>query len=84
MSRSVVVLDYGSGNLRSAERALATASCGLTLAYCRLFPLAAEVLGQALDVAAGPVTHEVAGHANRALEHHLERRLTTVAMFETG
>ncbi|HEY6746857.1 MAG TPA: GGDEF domain-containing protein [Mycobacteriales bacterium] len=36
----------------SAERALATASSGLTLAYCRLFPLAAEVLGQALDVAA--------------------------------
>ena len=25
MSRSVVVLDYGSGNLRSAERALARA-----------------------------------------------------------
>jgi diguanylate cyclase (GGDEF)-like protein len=36
----------------STERAMATASCGLTLAYCRLFPLAAEVLGQALDVAA--------------------------------
>jgi diguanylate cyclase (GGDEF)-like protein len=35
----------------SAERAMATASCGLTLAYCRLFPLAAEVLGQALEVA---------------------------------
>jgi DNA repair protein RecO (recombination protein O) len=41
-------------------------------------------LNDALDVAAGPVTHEVAGHANRALEHHLERRLRTVAMFETG
>ena len=36
----------------SVERAMATASCGLTLAYCRLFPLAAEVLGQALDVGA--------------------------------
>jgi diguanylate cyclase (GGDEF)-like protein len=36
----------------SVERAMATACCGLTLAYCRLFPLAAEVLGQALDVAA--------------------------------
>ncbi|HEV7657400.1 MAG TPA: GGDEF domain-containing protein [Mycobacteriales bacterium] len=36
----------------STERAMATASCGLNLAYCRLFPLAAEVLGQALDVAA--------------------------------
>lgn len=39
-------------------------------------------LNEALDVPAGPVTHEVAGHANRALEHHLERRLRTVAMFE--
>ena len=36
----------------SIERAMATASCGLTLAYCRLFPLAAEVLGQALEVGA--------------------------------
>jgi diguanylate cyclase (GGDEF)-like protein len=36
----------------TTERAMATASCGLTLAYCRLFPLAAEVMGQALDVAA--------------------------------
>ena len=34
----------------SVERAMATASCGLTLAYSRLFPLAAEVLGQALAV----------------------------------
>jgi DNA repair protein RecO (recombination protein O) len=39
-------------------------------------------LNDALDVQGGPVTHEVAGHANRALEHHLERRLRTVAMFE--
>ena len=39
-------------------------------------------LNEALDLPAGPVTHEVAGHANRALEHHLERRLRTVAMFE--
>ena len=40
-------------------------------------------MNEALDLPAGPVTHEVAGHANRALEHHLERRLRTVAMFET-
>jgi DNA repair protein RecO (recombination protein O) len=39
-------------------------------------------LNEALELPAGPVTHEVAGHANRALEHHLERRLRTVAMFE--
>ena len=40
-------------------------------------------LNEALDLPAGPVTHEVAAHANRALEHHLERRLRTVAMFES-
>lgn len=40
-------------------------------------------LNEALDAAPGIATHEVAGHANRALEHHLERRLRTVAMFET-
>ena len=39
-------------------------------------------LNEALDTPVGPVTHEVAGHATRALEHHLERRLRTVAMFE--
>jgi glutamine amidotransferase len=31
MSRRVVVLDYGSGNLRSAERALARAGAGVTV-----------------------------------------------------
>lgn len=39
-------------------------------------------LNAALDAVAGPAVHEVAAHANRALEHHLERRLRTVAMFE--
>lgn len=45
-----------------------------------------EVLGgrlnQALQALPGPVTHEVAQHAARAMEHHIERRLRTVAMFE--
>ena len=40
-------------------------------------------LNEALDAAPSLATHEVAGHANRALEHHLERRLRTVAMFES-
>jgi DNA repair protein RecO (recombination protein O) len=39
-------------------------------------------LNAALDVPASAATHEVAAHATRALEHHLERRLRTVAMFE--
>ena len=39
-------------------------------------------LNEALDLPESPTTHEVASHATRALEHHLERRLRTVAMFE--
>jgi DNA repair protein RecO (recombination protein O) len=40
-------------------------------------------LNEALELPSGAVTHEVAAHATRSLEHHLERRLRTVAMFES-
>jgi len=40
-------------------------------------------LNDALDTPPSRTTHEVATHATRALEHHIERRLRTVAMFET-
>ena len=39
-------------------------------------------LNDALAVPASPATHEVSTLATRALEHHIERRLRTVAMFE--
>jgi DNA repair protein RecO (recombination protein O) len=39
-------------------------------------------LNDALALQADRTTHEVAGHATRALEHHIERRLRAVAMFE--
>lgn len=39
-------------------------------------------MNEALALGPSPVTHEVAGHATRAFEHHIERRLRTVAMFE--
>lgn len=39
-------------------------------------------LNEALDTPASRTTHEVGSHATRALEHHIERRLRTVAMFE--
>ena len=46
-----------------------------------------EILGgqlvQALARDESPVTHEVSSMATRALEHHVERRLKAVAMFET-
>ncbi len=40
-------------------------------------------MNDALDLPASRTTHEVAAHATRALEHHIERKLRTVAMFET-
>ena len=56
-------------------------------------PLSAEALelmqmilgGRLNDALLAPpsaATHEVAAHATRAMEHHIERRLRTVAMFE--
>ena len=39
-------------------------------------------LNEALAVPESPATHEVGVLATRALEHHIERRLRTVAMFE--
>ena len=39
-------------------------------------------MNEALDLPPTLATHEVSGHATRALEYHIERRLRTVAMFE--
>ncbi len=39
-------------------------------------------LNEALNIPSSSATHEVASHATRAFEHHIERRLRTVAMFE--
>jgi DNA repair protein RecO (recombination protein O) len=39
-------------------------------------------LNDALSAPPSSATHEVAAHATRAMEHHIERRLRTVAMFE--
>jgi hypothetical protein len=41
-------------------------------------------LNAALDEPESPATAEVAQLATAALEHHLERRLRSVAMFEQG
>ncbi|MCE9623378.1 MAG: DNA repair protein RecO [Actinomycetia bacterium] len=40
-------------------------------------------LNDALATPSSSATHEVSTHATKALEHHIERRLRTVAMFET-
>ena len=39
-------------------------------------------LNEALGLEESPATHEVGTLATRALEHHIERRLSAVAMFE--
>jgi DNA repair protein RecO (recombination protein O) len=39
-------------------------------------------LNDALAAPESPATHEVTTLATKALEHHLERRLRAVAMFE--
>ena len=39
-------------------------------------------LNAALALPASPATHEVNSHATRAVEHHIERRLRSVAVFE--
>ena len=39
-------------------------------------------LNDALAAPSSRATHEVSTHATKALEHHIERRLRTVAMFE--
>ena len=39
-------------------------------------------LNEALAVEESVVTREVAGHATKALEHHIERRLRAIALFE--
>jgi len=51
IDETVLALATLSGVPPTAQSALATATCGLTLAYIRLFPLAAEVLGLALRIA---------------------------------
>ncbi len=39
-------------------------------------------LTEALDVPESPITHEVGHLATAVFEHHIERRLRAVAMFE--
>ena len=39
-------------------------------------------LNEVLALQESPATHEVGALATRALEHHIERRLKAVAMFE--
>ncbi len=78
---SFVAFDLNEGGVlcRSCRSGQAISQGALTILR--------EVLGgrlmQALARDESPLTHEVASLATRALEFHIERRLKTVAMFET-
>lgn len=71
--------DQGGALCRNCRQGVALSSEALALMR--------QVLGGALNAAlAAPVTqatHEVAHLATRSMEHHLERRLRAVAMFES-
>lgn len=70
-----------------AEGGVLCRSCrsGTTISAGAL-ALLRDILGgrlvAALDQPESPITHEVATLATRAFEHHVERRMRTVAMFE--
>lgn len=77
---NLVAFDLGEGGIlcRNCRRGSAISSEALRIMRMIL----GGGLSAALDEPAGPAVSEVAHHATAALEHHLERRLRTVAMFE--
>jgi DNA repair protein RecO (recombination protein O) len=77
---TLVAFDVAEGGVLCRSCRSGTAVSPAALALLR------DVLGGrlngALDAPESPATHEVALLATRALEHHIERRLRTIAMFE--
>jgi DNA repair protein RecO (recombination protein O) len=71
-------LDEGGVLCRSCRSGAAISPATLAL----LRAILGGRLNEALALPESPATHEVAVLATRALEHHLERRLRAVAMFE--
>jgi DNA repair protein RecO (recombination protein O) len=77
---ALVAFDLGEGGVlcRSCRSGQAISPPALTLLR--------GILGGALNAALGapesPATHEVGVLATKAMEHHLERRLRAIAMFE--
>ena len=77
---TLVAFDLGEGGVlcRSCRSGTAISPAALTL----LRDVLGGRLNEALALPESPTTHEVAVLATRAIEHHLERRLRAVAMFE--
>lgn len=76
----LVAFDLDEGGVLCRQCRSGTAISPDALALMRL--VLGGRLNDALAVPASPATHEVATLATKALEHHIERRLRTVAMFE--
>lgn len=76
----LVAFDLGEGGVvcRSCRSGIALTPAALVL----LRAILGGRLNDALATPESPATHEVAALATMALEHHIERRLRTVAMFE--
>jgi DNA repair protein RecO (recombination protein O) len=76
----LVAFDLGEGGVQCRSCRTGTAISPAALGLLR------DVLGgrlnEALAAPESPATHEVGVLATRALEHHIERRLRTIAMFE--
>ena len=77
---ALVAFDLGDGGVlcRSCRSGSAISPAALTL----LRGILGGALNIALSAPESPATHEVGVLATRAMEHHLERRLRAIAMFE--
>jgi DNA repair protein RecO (recombination protein O) len=71
-------LDHGGAVCRSCRSGVALSAGALAL----MRDILGGRLTGALDVPESPITHEVGHLATAAFEHHIERRLRAVAMFE--
>ena len=76
----LVAFDLGEGGALCRACRSGTAISPGALALMR--DILGGRLNEALAQPESPITHEVGSLATRALEHHLERRLRAVAMFE--
>jgi len=77
---TLVAFDLDEGGVLCRSCRSGAAISPTTLALLRA--ILGGRLNDALALPESPATHEVAVLATRALEHHLERRLRAVAMFE--
>jgi DNA repair protein RecO (recombination protein O) len=77
---TLVAFDLGEGGVlcRSCRSGTAISPAALGL----LRAVLGGRLNEALNAPESPATHEVGVLATRALEHHIERRLRAIAMFE--